>query len=110
MRSTDPATGRLTVWAGRSRRAALVALLATNAVPLIGVLGFGWSVQTLLVLYWLESAVVGAFNVPKRRRAHGVGALVVMVVVKTVLDLRAHLREHASDDRPSAERQRPAPE
>ena len=253
MHSTDPAAGRLAAWAGRSRRAAVVALLATNVVPLVGVLGFGWSVQTLLVLYWLESAVVGAFNVPKIRRAHGaetaasrerarrlksngttvtlpdgpasvperpvvrpetrgvarfflghygvfwlahgafvlaiplftgdgggvgvadlptlalatgaavvshgvsyrenyladgewrrvspgerlyapygrvlvmhltvvlgafvvsatgagVGALVVMVVVKTVLDLRAHLREHASDGRPTAERQRPTPE
>ncbi|MFC7227641.1 DUF6498-containing protein [Salinirubellus salinus] len=62
---------RLPGWLGRSRRAAVLALLATNAVPLLGVVIFGWSVQTLLVLYWLESGVVGAFNVPKVRRAHG---------------------------------------
>ena len=55
----------------RSRRTAVLALLATNAVPLVGVIAFGWSVQTLLLLYWLESGVVGAYNVPKIRRAHG---------------------------------------
>lgn len=56
---------------GQSRRVAVAALLATNAVPLVGVVAFGWSVQTLLLLYWLESGVVGAYNVPKIRRAHG---------------------------------------
>ena len=56
---------------GQSRRAAVAALLVTNVVPLVGVVAFGWSVQTLLLLYWLESGVVGAYNVPKIRRAHG---------------------------------------
>ena len=55
----------------RSRRAALVALVAANSVPLLGVLLLGWSMQGLLLVYWLESGVVGAFNVPKILRAHG---------------------------------------
>ncbi|MEF8843426.1 MAG: DUF6498-containing protein [Haloarculaceae archaeon] len=55
----------------RSRRAALVALLAANAVPLLGVVLLGWSMQGLLVVYWLESGVIGAFNVPKILYAHG---------------------------------------
>lgn len=55
----------------RSRRGALVALLAANAVPLLGVVLLGWSMQGLLLVYWLESAVIGAFNVPKILYAHG---------------------------------------
>ncbi|MFC6942159.1 DUF6498-containing protein [Salinirubellus sp. GCM10025818] len=55
----------------RSRRAALVALVAANSVPLLGVLLLGWSMQGLLLVYWLESGVVGAFNVPKILYAHG---------------------------------------
>ena len=55
----------------RSRRAALVALVAANSIPLLGVLLLGWSMQGLLLVYWLESGVVGAFNVPKILYAHG---------------------------------------
>jgi hypothetical protein len=58
-------------WSGRSRNAALAALFVSNLVPLAGVLAFGWSVQAILVVYWLESAIVGLLNVPKIRRAHG---------------------------------------
>lgn len=58
-------------WMARSRRTALAALLAANAVPLLGVLLLGWSMQGLLLVYWLESGVVGAFNVPKILYAHG---------------------------------------
>jgi hypothetical protein len=41
-------------------------------VPLLGVVLLGWSMQGLLLVYWLESGVVGAFNVPKILHAHGV--------------------------------------
>ena len=58
-------------WVGRSRRAAVAALLAANAVPLLGVLLLGWSMQGLLLVYWLESGVIGAVNVPKILYAHG---------------------------------------
>ena len=40
-------------------------LIATNMVPLVGVLFLGWSISTVLVAYWLESGVVGLLNVPK---------------------------------------------
>ena len=42
-----------------------VALVLANAVPLVGVLLLGWTVFPLLLLYWLENVVVGAFNVLK---------------------------------------------
>ncbi len=40
-------------------------LLAANAVPLAGVLFLDWSVFALVLLYWCENVVVGAFNVLK---------------------------------------------
>jgi hypothetical protein len=49
----------------------ILAVVAGNAVPLLGVLLAGWSVLTILVLYWLESAVVGVFNVAKIAAARG---------------------------------------
>jgi hypothetical protein len=44
---------------------ALFALIAANAVPVIGVLWFGWQVFPIILLYWSENVVVGAFNVLK---------------------------------------------
>lgn len=40
-----------------------VVLVAANLVPLAGVLFFGWSVFATLLLFWVENAIVGAFNV-----------------------------------------------
>jgi hypothetical protein len=51
---------------------ALVALIAANLVPLIGVLFLGWGVWNVLVIYWLENGIVGAFNVFKMARAEGI--------------------------------------
>ena len=38
-------------------------LLATNAIPLIGVVLHNWTVFQVLLLYWSENVVVGGFNV-----------------------------------------------
>lgn len=38
-------------------------LIAANAVPLAGVLAFHWTVFSIVLLYWCENVVVGAFNV-----------------------------------------------
>ena len=50
---------------------AVVALVVANAIPLAGVLFLGWSVWTILILYWLENGIVGVFNVLKMARAQG---------------------------------------
>ena len=42
-----------------------IALLIANAIPLIGVLFFGWSLITILVLYWIENVIVYAFTIVK---------------------------------------------
>jgi len=38
-------------------------LAAANLVPLVGVVAFHWTVFSVLLLYWCENVVVGAFNV-----------------------------------------------
>ncbi len=53
-----------------STTSALV-LVAFNLVPLGGVLFWGWNVETLLVLYWVENGVIGVLNVPKMLLARG---------------------------------------
>ena len=39
--------------------------LASNAIPVFGVLFFGWAALPLMVFYWIENVLIGAFNVPK---------------------------------------------
>jgi hypothetical protein len=50
---------------------AVASLILANLVPLAGVLWLGWNVRTVLIVYWLENGVVGAFNVLKMLRAQG---------------------------------------
>ncbi len=54
-----------------SRRVSVAALIVANAIPVIGVLFFGWSLMTILVLYWLENGIVGLWNVPRMLLARG---------------------------------------
>jgi hypothetical protein len=40
-----------------------VALVAANAIPLVGVILLGWRVFPILLIYWLENVTAGVFNV-----------------------------------------------
>lgn len=40
-------------------------LVAANAVALLGVLVLGWRLGEIMLLYWVESAVIGGFTVLK---------------------------------------------
>jgi hypothetical protein len=40
-------------------------LLLANVLPVIGVAFFGWDLFSILFLYWLESAIIGCFNILK---------------------------------------------
>jgi hypothetical protein len=46
-------------------RTSSYALIAANALPLFGVLFFGWDTFTIVFLYWAENVIVGAINVLK---------------------------------------------
>jgi hypothetical protein len=47
----------------RGLRWSAVALVLANAVPLVGVLAWGWSVSSVVILYWFENVVIGVINV-----------------------------------------------
>jgi hypothetical protein len=40
-------------------------LIGANLVPIVGVLLFGWALGDIMVLFWVESAVIGFYNVLK---------------------------------------------
>lgn len=54
-----------------NERAAIsdIALIASNCVPLFGVLVLHWQVFPIILLYWCENVVVGVFNVLKMAAA-----------------------------------------
>lgn len=47
----------------------LVSIGAGNLVPLVGVLSFGWDLPSILLMYWIETGVVGLINVLKIRKS-----------------------------------------
>ncbi|HSK95063.1 MAG TPA: DUF6498-containing protein [Euzebyales bacterium] len=49
----------------------IAALVVANLIPLFGVLFGDWSLLLLLVMYWIESGIVGAVNVAKIAMARG---------------------------------------
>ncbi len=50
-----------------------------NLVPLIGVLVFGWDLPSIVVMYWIETGVVGLVNVLKIRKSMALGQPTVEV-------------------------------
>ena len=40
-------------------------LIAVNLIPLFGALFLGWDVGAIMLLYWMETVVIGLLNVPK---------------------------------------------
>jgi len=52
-------------------RISIGSLILSNLVPLFGVLFFGWSVSSILILYWSENVIIGFYNVLKMAGAQG---------------------------------------
>ena len=44
---------------------AALLLVVVNLIPLFGVLFFGWSLFSIMLLYWLENGIIGFFNIFK---------------------------------------------
>ena len=42
-----------------------IALVVANAVPVIGVLFFGWDLGEIMVLYWAESGIIAVYTAMK---------------------------------------------
>lgn len=50
---------------------AIASLILANILPLLGVLYLEWSLYSVLLLFWLESGVIGLFNILKILIAQG---------------------------------------
>jgi hypothetical protein len=48
-------------------------LIAVNMIPLFGVLFFGWSLFSIMFLYWIENGIIGFFNIFKIALARAPG-------------------------------------
>lgn len=59
----------------RRDRLPALALIIANLIPLAGIFLFDWDVRYLLLLYWLENLVVGAFTAIRMISAGGLGAI-----------------------------------
>jgi cytochrome c oxidase subunit IV len=69
--STPTLTRLFDVYRQTAASRTAIALVIANAIPLAGVLFFGWSLWTILVLYWVENGIVGLWNIPKILLARG---------------------------------------
>lgn len=56
-------------------RLPLAALIAANLLPLAGVFAFDWDAGGLLILYWMENLVVGAYTLLRMIRASGLAGV-----------------------------------
>jgi hypothetical protein len=42
-----------------------ILLIASNLLPIVGVLQWNWDVATIMILYWSENLIIGAFTIVK---------------------------------------------
>jgi hypothetical protein len=49
----------------------IILLVLANMLPVVGVLWWGWSVFSVMLLYWLENIIVGLLNIPRILFASG---------------------------------------
>ena len=52
-----------------------IILLIVNLIPILGILYLGWNSYDILLLYWLESIVIGIFNFFRILKAQGPSAV-----------------------------------
>lgn len=62
-------------YAGHRRRLSLTLLVMANMLPLLGVILFDWDVGALIILYWSENLVLGAYNILKMATVGGLSAV-----------------------------------
>ncbi|EKE05933.1 MAG: hypothetical protein ACD_19C00141G0002 [uncultured bacterium] len=49
----------------------LLTLLLANLIPVVGIYFYGWTIQTVVVSYWLEAGIQGFFGTIKLFRTQG---------------------------------------
>ena len=72
-KSIEPAPNVTPLSADARPLVSTAALVVFNLIPLWGVLFHGWDVFTVLLLFWFENFIVGAFNIARMAIARGNG-------------------------------------
>lgn len=71
-------------------RSPVLTIILVNLIPLAGVLFFGWQIGHVVVLYWLESLMIGFFNLLRILFAQGRVGLVPTKRYGTALFFLVH--------------------
>lgn len=58
-------------WSYILGRPSVAFLIVINLIPLVGVFALGWDVGFLMLIYWMETVVIGLFNIPKLLTSRG---------------------------------------
>jgi hypothetical protein len=69
--STEPGAAGREVTPRLGARASSVLAIAGNAIPVLGVIFFGWDLFLVLALFWLENVVIGLFGILRVALAPG---------------------------------------
>lgn len=72
----------------RLRKRAVAGIIVGNLIPVFGVLFMGWDAGAILILYWIENFIVGAFTVPRILTAQGPAPAAGSVIGGTPLAAR----------------------
>lgn len=62
MQPAESTEQTIPAWVGKILPSSLI-LILTNCVPLFGVLFLGWNVLETVLLYWMESGIIGLFTI-----------------------------------------------
>jgi hypothetical protein len=65
----------------------LLALIAANLAPLFGVLFFGWDAAAIVLLYWIENLIIGAYNILRMILVNAVHGFFLLTFFKLGGDL-----------------------
>lgn len=68
----------------------LITILLVNLIPVIGILFFEWRIGHVVVLFWLESMMIGFFNLLRILLAQGKNGLVPQKRIGTALFFLVH--------------------
>lgn len=66
----------------------LLMIVVGNLIPVCGVLALGWDAGAILILYWIENFIVGAFTLPRILMAQGPAPAARSVIGGTPLAAR----------------------
>lgn len=79
------------------KRPSVIALILANTVPLMGVLFWQWNLFNIVFLYWLETGIMGFFNIFKIQMAKLEDEKPITLVVGVMKKYKPHTSQFSDD-------------